>query len=48
MRVLSTLLLGCLSGPLAASPQTPSFADFDRRAAAGERLTVCFFGGSLT
>ena len=48
MRVLSTLLFGCLSGALAASPRTPSFADFDRRAAAGERLTVCFFGGSLT
>lgn len=27
---------------------TPSFADFDRRAEAGESLTVAFFGGSLT
>lgn len=25
-----------------------SFAEFDARAKAGERLTVCFFGGSLT
>ena len=31
-------------------PQDPgaSFADFDRRAEAGENLSVCFFGGSLT
>lgn len=27
---------------------TPSFADFAKRAEAGERLTVVFFGGSLT
>ena len=27
---------------------TPSFADFDRRAKNGERLTVVFFGASLT
>lgn len=26
----------------------PDFAEFDRRATAGERLTVCFFGASLT
>lgn len=30
------------------SAATPAFADFDRRAQAGERLTVAFFGGSLT
>ena len=31
-----------------APAATPSFADFDRRAEAGESLTVAFFGGSLT
>jgi len=29
-------------------PRMASFADFDARAKAGERLTVVFFGGSLT
>ncbi len=32
----------------AAAQSTISFAEFDRRARAGERLTVCFFGASLT
>ena len=32
----------------AATPRTASFADFDARARAGEKLTVAFFGGSLT
>ena len=31
-----------------AASATPSFAEFDRRARAGERLTVVFMGGSLT
>ncbi|HUT10471.1 MAG TPA: SGNH/GDSL hydrolase family protein [Armatimonadota bacterium] len=32
----------------ASSPTTASFAEFDRKAKAGEPLTVVFFGGSLT
>src|SRR5258707_8493849 len=39
--------LKTLSAP-AATVATPSFADFDRRAKAGERLNVVFFGASLT
>src|SRR5688572_5121433 len=31
-----------------ASETTPSFADFNKRAKAGERLNVVFFGASLT
>jgi len=34
--------------PAAAAGRTASFEDFDRRAAAGERLNVVFFGASLT
>lgn len=30
------------------APRTASFSDFDARARAGEKLTVVFFGGSLT
>jgi len=47
------LLSGCLAGrpdpaPAPAPTRTASFADFDRRARAGERLRVVFFGASLT
>ena len=42
------LLLICLSLAVAAQPRSPSFADFDRRARAGEHLNVVFFGASLT
>ena len=48
------LLLPCflfLASSLAAAAEPPraaSFADFDRRARAGEELSVVFFGGSLT
>jgi lysophospholipase L1-like esterase len=48
-------LIACLLGagglaPLVAADLTPtaSFADFDRRARAGDRLDVVFFGASLT
>ena len=34
--------------PSSVGKSTPSFADFDRRARAGERLSVVFFGASLT
>ena len=34
--------------PPSRAADGPSFADFDRRARAGERLTVVFFGASLT
>ncbi len=37
-----------LLGSTWAQTATPSFADFDRRATAGERLQVVFFGASLT
>ena len=33
---------------LAVDDRRPDFAEFDRRAKAGERLTVVFFGASLT
>ena len=52
MRRLTRLLWPCLvlvAASLAtAGDPTPSFADFDRRAQAGERLNVVFFGASLT
>ena len=41
---LLLLVLGCR--PVQAA--TPAFGDFDRRAQAGERLNVVFFGASLT
>lgn len=49
-RILTpTLLLVLLSGMASACfAASPSFADFDRRAKRGERLTVVFFGASLT
>jgi lysophospholipase L1-like esterase len=40
---------GRAGGPaVPAEPAAASFADFDRRALAGERLSVVFFGASLT
>jgi len=50
------LLPACHSLPLVGGPHpslvdgsaTPGFKDFDRRARRGERLTVVFFGASLT
>ena len=36
-----------LTAPFGAAVE-PDFADFDRRAKAGERLNVVFFGASLT
>ena len=48
-RILRVVLLSAtsaLSKPAMAA--TPAFRDFDRRAAAGERLSVVFFGASLT
>ena len=42
------LLLIWLSLAAAAPTRAPSFAEFDQRARAGERLNVVFFGASLT
>ena len=42
------LTLGLLALALPVFGKTASFADFDARATAGERLTVVYFGGSLT
>jgi lysophospholipase L1-like esterase len=41
-------VLGMLVLPSLSAGTSPSFADFHRRAAKGERLTVVFFGASLT
>ncbi|HUS59425.1 MAG TPA: SGNH/GDSL hydrolase family protein, partial [Planctomycetota bacterium] len=38
----------CAMFAASAAAATPSFKDFDRRAAKGERLNVVFFGASLT
>lgn len=46
MKISALLLCLCASLPVLA--REASFADFDRRAQAGENLTVVFFGGSLT
>ena len=46
--LLRSFLLLVLFAPVLSSAATPSFADFDRRANAGERLNVVFFGASLT
>jgi len=48
--VLAGVLAGILAVLLvvAAAAETPDFAEFDRRAKAGERLNVVFFGASLT
>lgn len=48
---LLAILLMTTIQPAAAAPsatKSASFADFDRRARAGERLNVAFFGASLT
>lgn len=45
--VLAILLLALVFTTFAQAAQ-PSFADFDRRARAGEHLNVVFFGASLT
>jgi lysophospholipase L1-like esterase len=46
---LTAMLTAVSAGPLPRlSAAEPSFAEFDRRAAAGERLNVVFFGASLT
>jgi len=37
-----------LFGAIAHAADSPSFAEFDRRAHAGEKLNVVFFGASLT
>ena len=45
-KIIAALLL--LLTASALSMTAPSFAEFDQRAKAGERLTVVFFGASLT
>jgi lysophospholipase L1-like esterase len=40
--------MSILLAPAILHAASPSFADFDRRAKAGERLNVVFFGASLT
>jgi len=45
---MAQLLLIWLSLAVAAPTRSPSFAEFDQRAQAGERLNVVFFGASLT
>lgn len=45
--LLACAIVAAETAPGAAVP-SPSFADFDRRAQAGESLTVVFFGCSLT
>ena len=53
-RILLQLALGCLFASVLAKNsksiggKSPAFSDFDRRAQAGERLNVVFFGASLT
>jgi lysophospholipase L1-like esterase len=49
MKSMTLLASFCLAAAaFAADMKPPSFADFDRRARAGEQLSVVFFGGSLT
>src|SRR3978361_1092161 len=43
---LALFLLSGIAG--AADVRKPDFADFDRRARAGEHLNIVFFGASLT
>src|SRR5438128_3337922 len=43
-----SLIVSILLAPAILYAASPSFADFDRRAKAGERLNVVFFGASLT
>lgn len=46
--ILALTLAMLSTSLLAADPSTGGFSDFDRRAKAGERLNVVFFGASLT
>ena len=50
MKVTSLFAVAVCTAMTAAAgpPRAASFADFDRRARAGEELSVVFFGGSLT
>jgi len=46
--LLNLITAVCLLNIGAQAAPTPSFADFDQRAKAGEHLNVVFFGASLT
>ena len=46
--IVSFLLLTLLVSAARLSAAQPSFAEFDRRARAGDQLSVVFFGASLT
>ena len=46
--IMVGLSLALASGAIAGTNKAASFAEFDRRAQAGEDLSVVFFGGSLT
>ncbi len=50
MRMILPILVAAIGAMMAAKAggATPSFEDFDRRARAGQRLSVVFFGASLT
>ncbi len=48
MRMLSGMLSAILLSAASAAAASPSFEDFAKRAEAGERLVVVFFGASLT
>ena len=52
MKARFPLAVALATGLQAAASEPParaaSFADFDRRARAGEELSIVFFGGSLT
>lgn len=45
---LALAFLAAATSAVGDAPPPASFADFDRRAKAGEELSVVFFGGSLT
>lgn len=46
--LLKLLIVACFLNTSANAAPTPSFAQFDQRAKAGEHLNVVFFGASLT
>lgn len=48
MHIHTLALVGLMSVAASAAAREASFASLDARAKAGERLTVVFFGGSLT
>jgi lysophospholipase L1-like esterase len=51
MRIVFLLVLSavvCATAMAAEGARSPSFAEFERKAKAGERLNVVFFGASLT